>query len=63
MPKTACKISCRDNAISCIDLTRALDQVTEHMHIGVQGLKPRQLEAVESFVSTFVSLPTGFVAW
>jgi len=44
-----------------MDLTCALDQVTRQ--IGIQGLKPKQLEAVESFVSgkdTFVSLPTGY---
>ena len=44
-----------------MDLPCALNQVARQ--ISVQGFKPKQLEAVESFMSgkdTFVSLPTGY---
>ena len=46
---------------NCMDLPLALDLASRRM--GVDGLKPKQLEAIESFVSgkdTFVSLPTGY---
>jgi len=48
-------------ALRTMDLARALEQVAKQ--IGVQSFKPKQVEAVESFVSgkdTFVSLPTGY---
>jgi len=44
-----------------IFLSLALDLASQRM--GIDGLKPKQLEAIESFVSgkdTFVSLPTGY---
>ena len=46
---------------NCMDLPLALDLASRRM--GVDGLKPKQLEAIESFVSgkdTFVSLSTGY---
>ena len=44
-----------------MDLSSALDQASRRM--GIQGLRPKQLEAIEAFVSgkdTFISLPTGY---
>ena len=44
-----------------MELSSAIDQATCCM--GIQGLKPKQLEAVKRFVSgkdTFVALPTGY---
>ena len=44
-----------------MELSSALDEASRRM--GLQGLKPKQLAAVESFVSrkdTFVALPTGY---
>ncbi|XP_065898784.1 ATP-dependent DNA helicase RecQ-like [Dysidea avara] len=44
-----------------MDLPSALNHASQRM--GIQGLKPKQLEAIEAFVSgkdTFVSLPTGY---
>ena len=48
-------------ASDSMDLPSALNLASQRM--GIDGLKPKQLEAVESFVSgkdTFVSLPTGY---
>jgi len=44
-----------------VDLPSALNLTSQRM--GIERLKPKQLEAVEAFVSgkdTFVSLPTGY---
>ena len=44
-----------------MELSSAIDQASRCM--GIQELKPKQLAAVESFVSgkdTFVALPTGY---
>ena len=44
-----------------MDLPSALNHASQRM--GIQGLKPKQLEAIKAFVSgkyTFVSLPTGY---
>ena len=44
-----------------MDLPSALNHASQHM--GIQGLKPKQLETIEAFVSgkdMFVSLPTGY---
>jgi len=44
-----------------MDLPSALDHASQHM--GIQGLKSKQLKAIKAFVSgkdTFVSSPTGY---
>lgn len=50
-----------ESASTEMKLPSAIDQASRCM--GIQGLKPKQLEALESFVSgkdTFVALPTGY---
>ena len=44
-----------------MEFQKAIEEVTRHMDL--RSLKPKQLEAVKSFVSgqdTFVALPTGY---
>jgi len=48
-------------AQNTVDLLSALNLASQRM--GIERLKPKQLEAIEAFVSgkdTFVSLPTGY---